>query len=428
MKISKILATVSAVFLMTVSVASAELLFEENFESESWTDNWIVTTSVVDENLPLSGNKSLYWNTKGSIKQNTGETAGNYVFEMWFYDTAAEGNTNPGGHLIFGAKYEEGGAAVLGFKSNSSSGYYVYGNKLDGNEAKNTNVARTNGWHQLVVDMTAAPKAVYYIDGVKVKEASISKAGTISYVTIFNSWNDGGGYHVDDVRVWESFDEVPAYENAVVTVANEDEVSITEPEITVEFKDEMNIESFDGKVTLTEKDGEAVEVELTEVCENSFKVVPKAELKYETEYVLTLSSDVRTKRFDSRLKSDVTVEFTTELNPFQIFDYGFKNADGEVVTDYTTGDLTFTASFTNKQEIDVPVTLFCVLYEVKDGKLLRKDGAFKTAVLNNDYDTVTLDCASVTIPEEGEYVLKGFLWSELVEKRVLRDSVVIRNN
>ena len=260
------------------------------------------------------------------------------------------------------------------------------------------------------------------------KEASISKAGTISYVTIFNSWNDGGGYHVDDVRVWESFDEVPAYENAVVTVVNEDEVSITEPEITVEFKDEMNTESFDGKVTLTEKDGEAVEVELTEVCENSFKVVPKAELKYETEYVLTLSSDVRTKRFDSRLKSDVTVEFTTELNPFQIFDYGFKNADGEVVTDYTTGDLTFTASFTNKQEIDVPVTLFCVLYEEKDGKLLRKDGAFKTAVLNNDYDTVTLDCASVTIPEEGEYVLKGFLWSELVEKRVLRDSVVIRNN
>ena len=137
MKISKILATVSAVFLMTASVASAELLFEENFESENWKDSWNGSDkAVVDENLPLSGDKSLYWNTNLSISEKTGASAGNYVFEMWFYDTATEEKRNPGGNLFFGAKYNEGGMATVGFKSNTSQGKYIYGHVLKGEDVE----------------------------------------------------------------------------------------------------------------------------------------------------------------------------------------------------------------------------------------------------------------------------------------------------
>lgn len=430
MKIAKILASISAIFLMTVSIASAELLFEENFEAENWKDNWTVSsTPAMRTDYVMSGDKALLWKNSNTLINSEIEF-GNHVYEVWMYDPVVTPGTNYGGSMLFGVRYNEGGFCRMGPKNGAYNGQYIWGNKSTGDDVTSNSsvsaVKRTNGWHQFVIDLTGSPKAVFYIDGVKVGERNSASAGTIKDLHI-TSWHNGGDYAIDDIRVWESIDEVPAYENGKITVEDSDGVSISNPEITVEFKDAMNIESFADKVKLTQKDGGTVEVEITEITEASFKVVPKTELEYEKEYILTLSRDVRTKQFNQRLKSDVTAEFTTELNPFQIFDYGFKNSEGEVVDEFTTGDLTLTASFTNKQEIDIPVTLFLMLYEVKDGKLLKCDAAFKTAVLNNNYDTVTLDCNTVTVPEDGEYVLKGFLWSELEEKKVLKKCISFSN-
>ena len=119
------------------------------------------------------------------------------------------------------------------------------------------------------------------------------------------------------------------------------------------------------------------------------------------------------------------MEFTTEPNPFQIFDYGFKDENGKIITEYTGGKLIFSAGFTNSQEKEIPVTLFYMLYEVIDGKPRHVSGASKSMVLTNNYEPVILECLPVEMPDDKEYILKGFLWSGFDEKAVIRDSVVI---
>ena len=59
MKIVKILASISAIFLMTAGMASAELLFEENFEDENWKESWTVSsTPAMRTDYVMSGDKA----------------------------------------------------------------------------------------------------------------------------------------------------------------------------------------------------------------------------------------------------------------------------------------------------------------------------------------------------------------------------------
>lgn len=427
MKFVKFAAALAAVLVLGTATASAELIFEENFENESSNDNWTgrITTTTSEY---LSGDKALYWNDCNTLNEISGVTAGNYVYEMWIYDTVKAEGENNSGCMMFGVTYEEGGVCQIGFKSNAWNGWYLIGHRLDGDDIDTAGVKRSPGWHQFVIDLTESPKASYYVDGKKVKEKSIAAAGTVKGVAVINPWNAGGAYSIDDIRVWESIDEVPPYENAEVVIENKNAVPIESTDISVSFKSEMNTDSYDGAVILEDKNGNAVAAEIADADETSFKVVPKEPLKYETKYKLTLKSSVRSKRFNSKLKGDITAEFTTEKNPFQITSFGFRDENGNLSNKYKSGSFALGAKFTNKSDKEIPVTVFCVLYEVKDGKLCHVGGAMKSEILSKSDDAYFLECAPVTIPDEGEYVLKGFIWSGLDNKNVLKKSIVVKKS
>ncbi len=93
--------------VLGTATASAELIFEENFENESSNDNWTgkITTTTSEY---LSGDKALYWNDCNTLNEISGVTAGNYVYEMWIYDTVKAEGENNSGCVMFGVTYEEG--------------------------------------------------------------------------------------------------------------------------------------------------------------------------------------------------------------------------------------------------------------------------------------------------------------------------------
>ena len=264
MRIRNIFAIAAAVFLMSAAEASAELIFEENFESPDWAEKW-TGSGVISDKASLSGEKALFWDAMNTMYEDSGKTAGNYVYEMWIYDTVADVGMNNGGCMMFGAMYEKGGYAHIGFKSNAWNGQYLYGNKIDGEDIQTTDVRRSPGWHQFIVDMTEPKNAKFYVDGVLVKQKGIAAPENIKGLFIRNPWNAGGGYHIDDVRVWENIDEVPKYKNAEFAEGDTTSVKIAEPEFAVNFKEAMNTETFEENIELKDKSGNMVELEITKL-------------------------------------------------------------------------------------------------------------------------------------------------------------------
>ena len=419
------LTVLSAVMLYSMSV-NADLIFEENFEDANWADRWSGSNATTTEKS-LSGNTSLYW-VKNTIHEKDGITSGNYVYEMWFYDVVQTEGENGVGALMFGTEYTDGGVAQIGFKSNAWGGLYIYGHNSGGDDVQTTGVKRSPGWHQMIVDLSQAPKAVFYIDGVKTNEKSISQAIENIGVQLKNPWFDGVGYYIDDIRVWESIEDVPPYHNGdIITDYDNTSIPIASPEFTVQFAMDMDTSTYSDAVVLKEKNSDiTVEFDITDVSETGFKIIPKSELKYETEYVLTVSDSARTKQFNSKLPKILELDFTTEKNPFQILSYGFYDDGGNLVTEYKDGKYTLKASFENKQDLPVGVNLVCVLYEIVNGIPRHVSASTDYTILGNEQNEVTLATDTMEIKSDGEYILKGFLWSGFSNRTSLREMIEIK--
>ena len=80
----------------------------------------------------------------------------------------------------------------------------------------------------------------------------------------------------------------------------------------------MNTDSYDGAVILEDKTEMRLQQRLRTRTKRPFKVVPKEPLKYETKYKLTLKSSVRSKRFNSKLKGDITAGLRQKRTRFRL--------------------------------------------------------------------------------------------------------------
>ncbi len=415
-----------AILICSVS-ANAKLIFEENFEDPNWADRWSGSNETSTDKS-LSGNTSLYWRATNTINEKDRVTSGNYVYEMWFYDVVENVGENGVGALMFGTEYTDGGVAQIGFKSNAWGGLYIFGHRSGGDDVQTTSVHRSPGWHQLIVDLSQSPNAVFYIDGVKTNEKSISQTQQNIGVQLKNPWFDSAGYYIDDIRVWENINEVPPYNNGEITTDNDVmSVPIEAPEFSVQFAMEMDISTYDGAVVLKEKDSDtSVDVEIKEVSDTAFKICPMSELKYETEYILTINDTVRTKQFDSKLPKSLVLDFTTQKDPFQILSYGFYDENDNPVTEYKDGKYVLKASFENKQDIPMGVNVVCILYELVDGIPRHVSASFDSRVLGNEQNEVVLSCDAMEITNDKEYILKGFLWSGFENRTSLRKMIEIK--
>ncbi len=145
---------------------------------------------------------------------------------------------------------------------------------------------------------------------------------------------------------------------------------------------------------------------IADADETSFKVVPKEPLKYETKYKLTLKSSVRSKEVQFKTEGRYNGGFTTEKNPFQITSFGFRDENGNLSNKYKERIIALGAKFTNKSDKEIPVTVFCVLYEVKD-ELCHVGGAMKSEILSKAMTHIFWSVHRLRFPMRRRICIKG---------------------
>lgn len=235
------------------------LIYEEDFDEEltDWILNGVDSSSTKAHN----GDKALRINNLKQSSVNArynGETAlGNYVYSFWFYDEwlgsdfASPGSS--GAALIDltnttitgdGTETTTKEKAMFGVKHNSYYGKYLLGATSD------SGIARSKGWHYVVLDATTAGAVTVYVDGVKGNTKSIS-VNPVNGINIFSAWTSASAsFYFDDLQVYRELENVPVYKSEIIdTVLFDNGVLADGAENIVEVSGNINInykKSMDG--------------------------------------------------------------------------------------------------------------------------------------------------------------------------------------
>ncbi len=429
----KLLFAVSFLTVMLTAfgaVTAAEPVYYESFDGDKTelSERWITASLTLVDECALSGTGSLamkgYSGSSNSDKdvvlRDERLTTGNYAYEVWFHDNGEKKGsalftlacTNAAGDVV--------GGINVGYKSNTFNGeYYIWGAKGTALEAMNTQCARTAGWHQFVIDMTTEGKASVYIDGTLIGTKDFTDA--VTNIAIVNRWSKSGfNTYFDELRVWESMEDVYPYENLAVEYSGDiQNVSVENPVFNVSAQKAIQTEKCEEVVSVVRSsDNSEVSFELTNVTENGFDIKISDILDYETEYLITVDSSLKTLRFGADMPEDVILQLKTEPDPFVIQNFGFTDVDGVKK---------LKADIKNSQDKETDICLFAILYKEINGKPQYVKGIYHSQRLTRiDTPTRIITTDGILIPDDGEkYILKGFLWESLLNKKVLQKTTVI---
>ena len=411
------------------SVTAAEPIYYESFDGNKneLSERWITASLTLVDECALSGTGSLcmkgYSGSSNSDKdvvlRDERLTTGNYAYEVWFHDNGEKKGsalftlacTNAAGDVV--------GGVNVGYKSNTFNGeYYIWGAKGTALEAMNTQYARTAGWHQFVIDMTTEGKASVYIDGTLIGTKDFTD--TVTNIAIVNRWSKSGFYtYFDELRVWESMDDVYPYENlALEYFGDVQNVSVENPVFNVTVQKPVQSENCEEVISiLKSSDNSEVSFELQNVTDNGFEIKVLEVLDYETEYLITVDSTLKTLQFGADMPKDVVLQLKTELNPFVIQNFGFSDVDGVKK---------LRADIKNAQDKEADICLFAILYKVINDKPQYVKGIYHSQRLTRiDTPAEIITTDGILIPDDGEkYILKGFLWESLSNKKVFEKITV----
>jgi hypothetical protein len=208
-----VILSVAAVHGLCSSVKAAPLSFSDGFEGASLNPFWTTTQHSGSVTFPStahvhSGSQSVQFNSTATGQdkfislEHVFPHAVFGTFSVWAYDTGAD---------VLSSNYIEFELDLLGTHERNS----IFGNDYDfsgtyslnpnDHDSVSTNVDRTQGWHQFLVDISPS-QTTYKIDGTTV----YTKPGiAMDHVTLFMggpSWRPAFTTSFDDF----SFRERPA--------------------------------------------------------------------------------------------------------------------------------------------------------------------------------------------------------------------------
>ena len=211
-------ATPSVSIAVTVNTA----VFYEDYEAEDALDKWTVMADVYNiglrsTNYAHSGSYSYRSDTNPApAGGGNAFTSSSYAFdeaqykvlEMWIYDGNCDNGQMVGGVVDVAGVHLDLGVMQIGIAQPVNTYYCVKTPSIPASgvypagEAPST-VARSTGWHQLVIDArTSTAKA--YIDGVEV--ASVADFQGIQSIRMYCAWGTAamGEVYFDDIAVLDN--------------------------------------------------------------------------------------------------------------------------------------------------------------------------------------------------------------------------------
>ena len=438
--------------------ASAQgLIFEERFESASWATMTGKSALSLSSEKTHSGMSSLAVNknNSGVFKDIPAFTSNTLALEAWLYDDY----NNINQQVVISA-----GPAASDIKffmgicpSTIDGSYDKYCIRRSTGGWTVTNVPRSTGWHQFIMEFNISTSSVtFYIDGI----ATTPTPYTDASVTIANLKQKAlGGFwatpgmnpptvFIDDVRLWNNVSDIPSgnkltdytvtgdcnliSENPVDITQKKYQISINPGDIYIEFNHEMNLGTLSGKVLLTDENGNHIELEAVGDGNKKLKISVKNTLSYESKYYLTLSQKISDLQMDCYLLKDYKFVLITEPVPLKIHSLQLADKNGTVLQSLNGQTEVMARVEIENKSLFTPsgpqkILLLAAAYKSDEGLPVLSDIKCWEQEISDNTELIPVTTPIILLGEDDEYV-SVFLWDDLKNKRILYPSFDIHKN
>ncbi|MBO5059713.1 MAG: endonuclease/exonuclease/phosphatase family protein [Clostridia bacterium] len=289
-------------------------VYSEDFEDTlgtEWTASGFYQDAIHSRSL-LNSYRSTKSGSSMTLDVSSADIAApNSIYEVWFY---YQQNTTE--HKEFMVKGSDGKwMGILAHSANST--FHVRSYNGASTSSSSTGVAKTEGWHRLLIDFTDSGSVKFYIDDTlgKTVEGTFESVSRVA----FDNGVDGTNSWFDDFKIYDSMTYVPACKQEIIDA--------------IEFDNGTNAENasgvgkFDGNINVSYVNA------MSDITENNFVLYKKAaDSVSDGDYILaengiTLSAESTTT------KSVISIADLQPDTMYRIYFKGLTTAGGVVMED-----------------------------------------------------------------------------------------------